>query len=119
MKKTSIATTLLGMLIAENAFEKVEVEGLGEVGIKLLTAGERSDIYTKTKDIPEETPFYTIVMKETVVDPVTGELALKEVAIEQLARLPPSVVDDFIEKTKHLNGFFKSSKENADTDLKN
>ena len=119
MKKSSVATALLGLLVAENAFEKVTVVGLGDIGIKLLTAGERSAIYANNKDLPENTPFYTVVMKETVVDPETGELALASVSIEDLKRLPPDVVDDFVAKTQHLNGFFKSNKEHADADLKN
>lgn len=119
MKKNTVATALLGLLVAENAFEKVNVAGLGDIGIKLLTAGERSAIYANNKDLPEDTPFYTVVMKETVVDPETGELALSAVAIEDLKRLPPDVVDDFVAKTQHLNGFFKSDKKQADADLKN
>ena len=118
MSKNAIATALMGLLIAENSFEKVTVDGLGDIGVKLLTAGDRSKLYAdkkKKKDIP----LYAVVMKETVVDPETGELALADVSLDQLARLSPSVVDDFVEKTFHLNGFIKREKEQAEEDLKN
>ena len=118
MLKNSIANALVGLLVAENSFEKISVDGLGDIGIKLLTAGERSQLYADNKD-KTDIPLYAVVMKETVIDPETGELALDEVSLEQLVRLPPNVVDDFIEKAFHLNGFIKREKQQAEEDLKN
>ncbi|MDR7654533.1 hypothetical protein [Acinetobacter junii] len=118
MFKNSIATALVGLIVAENSFEKVNVEGLGNIGVKLLTAGDRSKIYENNKDL-KDIPFFAVVMKETVVDPESGELALTEVSLEKLARLSPVVVDDFVLKTFHLNGFAKREKEKGQEDLKN
>ena len=118
MLKNSIATTLVGLCIAQNAFEKVTVDGLGNIGVKLLTAGDRSKLYEDNKDL-KGVPFYAVVMKATVVDPETNELALNDVSLEQLERLPPYIVDEFVEKTFHLNGFIKREKEQAEEDLKN
>lgn len=117
MLKNSIANALVGLLVAENSFEKISVDGLGDIGIKLLTAGERSQLYADNKD-KTDIPLYAVVMKETVIDPETGELALAEVSLEDLARLRPSVVDDFVEKTFHLNGFAKREKQQGEEDLK-
>ena len=117
MSKSLIATALVGLLVAENSFEKVTVEGLGDIGVKLLTAGDRSKIYADNQD--KNIPLYAVVMKETIVDPETGELALADVTLEQLARLSPSVVDDFAEKTFHINGFAKRDKAKGKEDLKN
>ncbi|MDF2418031.1 hypothetical protein GWP85_11010 [Acinetobacter beijerinckii] len=118
MSKSLIAKALLGLVVAENSFEKVTVEGLGDIGVKLLTAGDRSKIYAENQD-KKDIPLYAVVMKETIVDPETGELALADVTLEQLARLSPSVVDDFAEKTFHLNGFTKRDKAKGEQDLKN
>ncbi len=118
MSKNAIATALMGLLIAENSFEKVTVDGLGDIGVKLLTAGDRSKLYEDNKDL-KGVPFYAVVMKATVVDPETNELALNDVSLEQLERLPPYIVDEFVEKTFHLNGFVKREKEQANEDLKN
>lgn len=117
MLKNTIANALVGLMVAEGAFEKVCVEGLGDIGIKLLTAGDRSKLYQDNKDI-KHIPFYAVVMKETIVDPETGELALLEMSLEDLSRISPSVVDDFVEKTFHLNGFAKREKQ-GEEDLKN
>jgi len=118
MLKSSIANALVGLMVTENSFEKVTIDGLGDIGVKLLTAGERSKIYLDNKE-EKEVPFYAVVLKETVVNPETGELALNEVSYEDLARLRPTVVDDFVEKTFHLNGFAKREKQQAEEDLKN
>lgn len=118
MPKSAIATALLSVLVPENAFEKVNVEGLGDIGIKLFTAGERAKLYREMKDL-KDVPFYTVVMQATVVDPETGELVLNDLSYAELSRLPPPVVDDFVEKTFHLNGFVKRDKEQAQEDLKN
>lgn len=118
MTKSAIAATLLRAIVPENAVEPINVEGMGDIGIKLLTAGERSKIYTDNKDL-KDVPFFTVVMKETVVDPETGELALTDFTHQELARLRPDVVDEFIEKAFYLNGFAKRGKEQAQEDLKN
>ncbi|MGY5392759.1 hypothetical protein [Acinetobacter sp. NigerLNRRAM0016] len=118
MSKNAIATALLSVLVPENAIEKLNVEGLGDIGIKLFTAGERSELYTANKDL-KGVPFYAVVMKATVVDPETGELALNDLSFDDLARLPPTVMDDFVAKTFHLNGFVKREKSQAEEDLKN
>ena len=118
MTKNAIATALLSVLVPENAIKPITVEGLGKIGIKLLTAGERSVIYKDNKDL-KDIPFFTVVMKETIVDPATGKLALEDLTHQELARLPPDVVDDFVEKAFFLNGFAKRGKEQAEEDLKN
>lgn len=118
MTKSAIAAALLSAIVPENAVELINVEGMGDIGIKLLTAGERSKIYTDNKDL-KGVPFFTVVMKETVVDPATGELALTDCTHQELARLRPTVVDEFIEKAFYLNGFAKRGKEQAQEDLKN
>nr|WP_314369162.1 hypothetical protein [uncultured Acinetobacter sp.] len=117
MLKSSIATALLGLIVAEGSFEKVNIEGLGDIGVKLLTAGERSQLYQDNKD--KDIPLYAVVMKETIVDPLTGELALSDVRLEDLINLSPSVVDDFVQKAFHLNGFAKREKQQGEEDLKN
>lgn len=118
MLKSSIATALLGLIVAEGSFEKVNIDGLGNIGVKLLTAGERSQLYQDNKDL-KDIPLYAVVMKETIVDPITGELALSDVRLEDLINLSPSVVDDFVQKTFHLNGFAKREKQQGEEDLKN
>jgi hypothetical protein len=118
MPKSAIATALLSVLVPENAIKKETIEGMGNIGVKLFTAGERSKLYTDNKDL-KGVPFFAVVMKATVVDPESGELALTDLSYDELARLPPTVVDDFVEKTFHLNGFAKRDKEQAQEDLKN
>lgn len=118
---SSIAAALMALAIQNGAFETMNITGLGDVGVKKLTTGERDQVYKDWSDAKEagkKLPISAFILKATLVDPSTGDLALSDVSVSELAMLPPSVTDDFAEKTYHLNGFSRK-KDDADKDLKN
>lgn len=80
--------------------EKHEVEGLGEVGLKKLSIGGREDwLRAELSEQP------IILIQNTVCDPITGELVLKELTPKQLKELPIPLVEELTKLIFKQNGF--------------
>lgn len=117
----SLSAIVAGLMIQSGAFDTLTVNGFGDIGVKKLNTAERDAIYKDFNDQKDEggnIPISAFILKNTLIDLKTGDLALLDISLEDLAKLPPSITDEYAEKTYYLNGFARK-KSDAEKDIKN
>lgn len=104
-------------ITAKPTFDVVEIVQLGKVGLRQLTIATR-DLWTEAQKDNPKTAVATL-FQNTVCDPETGELALDEVEVEQLSKLPILVVNDLFLKICKANGIKTQEEVKQEQELKN
>lgn len=94
---TGLASAFLAL--AENKdFIKDHIEGLGDIGIKRFSLADRDAWLSAEKDSS------AVLIQATICDPLTGELSLKNLSIEQIKAIPAPVADELVKKIYKHNG---------------
>lgn len=112
--KSALATAFL-QLAEKPVIEVHNIEGLGEVGLLQLSLSAQQEWSAAEKNMGA-----VVLIKNTVCDPVTGELVLKELADEDLKKLPMKVLNIIVEKVYKQNGITTKGEEDREPEeLKN
>lgn len=91
--------------IGKPAMTVVEVPELGKVGVRTsMLLGERSKFYAdRTTDTAN-----AMLLQKTVCDPVTGDLVLAGLTLDQINSLPTHVVDPLLDMALQAVGIKKA-----------
>lgn len=103
-QNTNLVDIFLGA-IGKPAMTVVEVPELGKVGVRTsMLLGERSKFYAdRTSDTAN-----ALLLQKTVCDPVTGELVLAGLSLEQINSLPTHIVDPLLDMALPAIGIKKA-----------
>ncbi len=103
-QNTNLVEMFLGA-IGKPAMTVVEVPELGKVGVRTsMLLGERSKFYAdRTTDTAN-----AMLLQKTVCDPVTGDLVLAGLTLDQINSLPTHVVDPLLDIALQAVGIKKA-----------
>lgn len=103
-QNTNLVEMFLGA-IGKPAMTVVEVPELGKVGVRTsMLLGERSKFYAdRTTDTAN-----AMLLQKTVCDPVTGDLVLAGLTLNQINSLPTHVVDPLLDMALQAVGIKKA-----------
>lgn len=103
-QNTNLVEMFLGA-IGKPAMTVVEVPELGKVGVRTsMLLGERSKFYAdRTTDTAN-----AMLLQKTVCDPVTGDLVLAGLTLDQINSLPTHVVDPLLDMALQAVGIKKA-----------
>lgn len=103
-QNTKLVDMFLGA-IGKPAMTVVEVPELGKVGVRTsMLLGERSKFYAdRTSDTAN-----AMLLQKTVCDPVTGDLVLAGLTLDQINSLPTHVVDPLLDMALPAIGIKKA-----------
>lgn len=104
-EKTQIASALASAFLDLSANPKivtVEITGLGPIGLREISLKTRDDWLEKVKANEDQTIY---LLQNSVCEPDTGELVLKQLSVEDLGGLPAHVVNQIVTEINQLNGF--------------
>lgn len=103
-QNTHLVNMFLGA-IGKPAMTVIEVPDLGKVGVRTsMLLGERSKFYAeRTTDTAN-----ALLLQKTVCDPVTGDLVLTDLTLDQINSLPTHVVDPLLDMALPAIGIKKA-----------
>lgn len=103
-QNTHLVNMFLGA-IGKPAMTVIEVPDLGKVGVRTsMLLGERSKFYAeRTTDTVN-----ALLLQKTVCDPVTGDLVLADLTLDQINSLPTHVVDPLLDMALPAIGIKKA-----------
>lgn len=103
-QNTNLVEMFLGA-IGKPAMTVVEVPELGKVGVRTsMLLGERSKFYAdRTSDTAN-----SMLLQKTVCDPVTGDLVLAGLTLDQINSLPTHIVDPLLDMALPAIGIKKA-----------
>lgn len=103
-QNTKLVDMFLGA-IGKPAMTVIEVPELGKVGVRTsMLLGERSKFYAdRTTDTAN-----AMLLQKTVCDPVTGDLVLAGLTLDQINSLPTHVVDPLLDMALQAVGIKKA-----------
>ncbi|RZH03153.1 hypothetical protein [Acinetobacter pittii] len=104
-------------LIENPSFEVVDVVQLGKVGLRQLTIEARDEWFEAQKNDPNTA--LSVLFKNTVCDPVSGELALTTLENGRLRKLPTVVEKDLFSKICKANAIKTQEEAKQEEELKN
>ncbi|ELW81964.1 hypothetical protein ACINWC743_1576 [Acinetobacter sp. WC-743] len=114
---SALATAFLQL--AENPVIEVHnIDGLGDIGIKQLSLAAQQEWASAGSGLGLVT-----LLKNTVCDPHSGDLVLKQLPDEELKKLPLPILNNIVEKVYKQNGIAmsgdKNNQSNESVELKN
>ena len=103
-QNTHLVNMFLGA-IGKPAMTVIEVPDLGKVGVRTsMLLGERSKFYAeRTTDTAN-----ALLLQKTVCNPVTGDLVLVDLTLDQINSLPTHVVDPLLDMALPAIGIKKA-----------
>lgn len=103
-QNTNLVDMFLGA-IGKPAMTIIEVPELGKVGVRTsMLLGERSKFYAdRSTDTAN-----ALLLQKTVCDPITGDLVLSGLTLEQINSLPTHVVDPLLDTALPAIGIKKA-----------
>lgn len=114
---SALATAFL-QLAEKPVIEVHNIDGLGKIGIKQLSLAAQQEWAAAGRDLGLVT-----LIKNTVCDPETGELVLKQIPDDELKKLPLKVLSNITKKVYKQNDIVLKGDEKLEkdepTELKN
>ena len=110
IEKSALATAFL-QLAETPVIEVHNIESLGEIGIKQLSLAAQQEWAAAGNGLGLVT-----LIKNTVCDPETGELVLKQIPDDELKKLPLKVLNSITEKVYKQNGIALKGSSDSEKD---